>query len=76
MKKIFEIGMKDKNGVEIRLGDIVMAGMKDYKGNISGWSKEIVCFSPNDKEIVLTPYGKSIEFGEMPKDSNVIEIIN
>lgn len=76
MKKIFEIGMEDKNGVQIRLGDVVMAGIKgrDEK-EVHGWSKEIVAFAPNDKDIVLTPFGRKQEFGQIPTDSECIEVI-
>lgn len=75
MKKIFEIGLKDKNGVQIRLGDVVMASVKRFDGTIGSWSKEIVTFAPNDKEVVLTPFGRKQEFMQIPNDSDCLEII-
>lgn len=75
MKRIFEIGLKDKNGISIRLGDVVMVGIKDYKKEISGWSKEIVTFMPNDKEVGLTPFGRKHEFMQMQTDSDCIEVL-
>jgi len=75
IKPIFEIGIVDKNGIHIRLGDVVMVGIKNYKGKISGWSKEIVTFLPNDKEIGLTPFGRKQEFMQMQTDSDCLEVI-
>ena len=75
MKKVYEIGVKDKNGIQVRLGDIIMHGMKDNKGKVSGWSKEIVTFAPNDKEVVVTPYKRKQEFMQMQTDSDCIEIL-
>ena len=67
-----KIGIKDKNGIQIRLGDKILAGAKDYKGNISGWSKEIVAYEPKNKEIVLS--NKNKELMEMPINSECLEI--
>ena len=73
VKRIIEINLKDRNGIQIRLGDTVMSATKDYKGIISGWSEEIVTYEPKNKEIVLSNENK--EFMEMPSDSDCLEII-
>lgn len=68
-------GIKDKNGVEIKVGDVVWAGIKNYKGEISGWSKEVVGNIPTTGEVALTPYGRKVEWMQMQTDSDCLEII-
>lgn len=75
MKKILQIGLKDKNGIDIRLGDVVIACIKDKDGNISGCTKEVVTFEPQNKEVVLTPLNKKQEYMDIPLDSDCLEVI-
>jgi len=74
VKRIIEIGMKDRNGVQIRLGDTVMAGMKPAGEEIRAWTIELVGYGAKSKEIILV-HPETGEGLEMPSDSDCLEVM-
>lgn len=75
VKKIIEIGMVDKNGIQIRLGDTVMAEMKPIGEEVCAKKLWTVGYGVRSNEILLYSPERKWEGMEMPSDSNCLEVI-